>query len=137
MRVIKFRGKRIDNGAWETGCVVVLRQGLSDEKWFIADKMTGYHTPVDAETVGQFTGLHDVTGKDIYEGDIVQGLEYADFDFGKDGEVASLVVWDSLSASFVFDIGGKYFACMNASHSVKVIGNIQDNPELLDGIVKR
>lgn len=122
MRVIKFRGKRIDNGAWETGCAVVLRQGLSNEKWFIADKMTGYHTPVDANTVGQFTGLHDIEGKDIYEGDIL-----CEVGAGKLVEV----VYDAPEFCFKDNTHGYRF--LNHPECFEVAGNIHDNPDLLEG----
>ena len=56
-REIQFRGKRADNGEWEIGSLVVTWRGLSDEGAFIADKITGYHTPIIPETVGQYTGL--------------------------------------------------------------------------------
>ena len=40
-----FRGKRADNGEWETGFLVVERSDTSEERFYITDKMTGYHTP--------------------------------------------------------------------------------------------
>lgn len=71
MKEILFRGIRKDNGEWETGSLVVIRGGCSDEQVFIADKMTGYLTPVIPESVGQFTGLHDKNGVKVFEGDII------------------------------------------------------------------
>lgn len=55
MRDILFRGKRKDNGEWETGSLVRERLGCSDEKVFIAN--TEIYTRVIPETVGQYTGL--------------------------------------------------------------------------------
>lgn len=125
-RIVKFRGKRIDNGAWETGCAVVLRQGLRGEEWFISDKMTGYHTSVRRSTVGQFTGLYDKNGKEIYEGDIV--TKYLD----RDKFVCEYV---EKYACFAFlenvKHGVLYYFQKCDEKDLEVIGNIHDNPELL------
>lgn len=141
MRVIKFRGKRLDNGAWETGCAVVLRQGLSDEQWFITDKFTGYHTPVDPKTVGQFTGLHDANGREIYEGDIVSKTTKSGYPDNCVGEIVFRDGLFGLKKDSRYGLPVRILAKSsewvdgNASgvsiHEYEVIGNIYDNTELL------
>ena len=131
-REIKFRGKRIDNGAWETGSAVVLRQGLRGEEWFIADKMTGYHTPVSRNTVGQYTGLKDRKGKEIFEGDILSVYD-------RQGHFNIIVKWDKEAMAFLacYCSGDQsplswFSPLLSETYKIKVIGNIYDNPELLE-----
>lgn len=128
MREILFRGKRTDNGEWETGSLVIIRDGCSDKEVFIADKMTGYHTPVIPETVSQFTGLTDKNGRKIFEGDIVESggriwlVEYSN----KYGQFMMTTYTEKgISWSRSFDLIPPDWC--------EVIGNIYDNPELLEG----
>ena len=144
MREILFRGKRTDNGEWFEGfytCVADVHYILSG----IFDSLTngiintrGYK--VVPETVCQFTGLYDKNGRKIFEGDIVSGTAYS-------SEWIGVIVWIDEIASF----GVRYFrrtdptAWENSSiltavsrnrqdkFAAQVIGNIYDNPELLEG----
>ena len=134
MREILFRGKRVDNGEWETGSLVYARMGTSEEQASIADKMTAYHTPVIPETVGQYTGLTDKNGTRIFEGDIVR-YELHDITntavtkYGAPKEDSLCYGW------YLDDNNGNtaFLLCKNfiKDYNCQVIGNIHDNPELL------
>ena len=75
----------------------------------------------------QFTGLKDKNGKEIFEGDIIKATYEQEFEFGE-------VFWDNDSASF--DIRGDNWKSMEnlqeAPQYYEVIGNIYENPELLE-----
>ena len=115
MREILFRGKRKDNQMTVKGYYICLHG--SEELHIIVGHDGQYHH-VSPETVSQFTGLTDKNGKKIFEGDIVKwdavewGTEYCE-----------PVVWD-YSFFGVRQNDWKEFC--------EVIGNIHDNPELLE-----
>lgn len=125
MREIKFRGKRLDNGEWLYGSLLVSHfKDDKKERYFIT-QFSGNYTfehEVNPATVGQFTGLKDKNGKEIYEDDIL---------FDESGVYA--VVCYSMG-TFCVDFGEgfdlQYFT--EGIHEIcDVVGNIHDNPELL------
>lgn len=113
MREILFRGKRTNNDEWVEGFYQEYPEGYvhiqnTSNDWF----------PVIPETVGQYVGLKDRDGKKIFEGDILEspvkriGQKYGNL----------IVIKDIRECKFA--------ALYVADYSV--IGNIYDNPELLE-----
>lgn len=137
MREILFRGKRLNNGEWVEGFYNHLPCGRfgADEHMIqtvLENGKIGMLYDIDPSTVGQYTGLKDKNGKRIFEGDIVR---FAERRIG--GEDVSIV------EPVAFDEGGfctyRYFLnnWMRSGNAelegIEVIGNIHDNPELLEG----
>ena len=138
MREILFRGKRVDNGEWVKGTYLHLITGhdyICDGSTVDFDD-THYRYKVSSKTVGQYTGLTDKNGNKIFEGDIVD----VEYDINYTGVAAHRIG----SFSVVFKKGcfmkdkitkvneekGLYHFI--PSDKCAVIGNIHDNPELLE-----
>lgn len=141
MREIKFRGKRLDNGEWIYGSLLVSHfKDDKKERYFIT-QFSGNYTfehEVDPNTVGQFTGLRDKNGREIWEGDI----------FKEDGSgivrsvfrVPGGLAFEDNPVSFGYDHRAPVYPYSSIaemqsvswlSQCCEVIGNIHDNPELL------
>ena len=132
MREILFRGKRTDCDAWVEGDLIQAFRGNHLSSCSIMPHTpTAYCWKVLPETVGQFTGLTDKNGKRIFEGDIVECVS--------DGERA-VIIWVKYSAFFGLSFDGWCCGFDDYDFSpndFKVIGNIHDNPELLQKIQTR
>lgn len=145
-RELLFRGKRTDNGEWVEGYFV-------KGEWYFDKKEIYALLPldlcffprceisewveVDPKTVCQYTGLIDKDGNKIFEGDIVK--------FKHGGEFHDRGIWyRNYAIEYVntfhtyglrFRNQSIHFACKKSiisMHDVEVIGNIFDNPELLE-----
>lgn len=143
MREILFRGKT-ESSEWVYGYLSASRLNTYPDGFEIIsvdginyDELDGYMPDfishgVIPETVGQYTGLTDKTGKKIFEGDICQikGISYID-------ETPFVVEWNNeYSGWFWKDLNITPATDTITPHiakTAKVIGNIHDNPELVKG----
>ena len=128
----QYRGRIKDSTVWVYGYFTKSPQGIA-RIWSPITKDNGesylYDYVVDPETVGQYTGLKDRNGKEIYEGDIIRSKTYL-------GETL-VIKWDNVYTGFYChdktDEEENHLNMLEAVES-EVIGNIHDNPELLKGL---
>lgn len=139
MRQIKFRGKSLRDGEWFYGNLYALD---TKGNTHIMTLERGCLV-IDPDTVGQYTGLHDRKDREIYEGDILF-VEFADKSGGN-----QLVGWNEETASWGIMNTYEYQSLAEGDawpefknhtllaflkHAIvcEVVGNIHDNPELMN-----
>ena len=141
-----YRGKCKANNIWYYGCLYKDRFIISDGEeeyayggysesaigtWIDTDMYC-----VDPETVGQYIGREDKNGKKIFKGDIIKCTPAKDIQCGKDSNIIGEVCGDVLDGIKVRQIAIGFMNGimwhLSCFYEVEVIGNIHDNPELLN-----
>ena len=138
-REILFRGKWIDNGEWVHGYLigddVIVGEIIEfEDEYFYCE----FWWKVDPKTVGEFTGLCDKNGANIFEGDILK----VDTEF--ENSTIHRVIWGGSYPAFEIEPnpyddcnGLQYVAHVCENTTCQIIGNIHDNPDLLKGTNKK
>lgn len=130
MRTIRFRGKWVGDRVagttadkWEYGCLAfgdghyyILSPTSPAVGWFQKKR-------VSPETIGQYTGLKDKDGVEIYEGDVVVSQYFLPSEVNYDGDSACFRAWD---------IGFEEVNSFYPDNRWEIIGNIHDNPGILE-----
>ena len=121
MREILFRGKF--GNEWKYGFLSIEPKGLVIKEPYKNESSNVWH--IDADTVGQYTGLTDKNGTKIFEGDIV-----------KYGDTVHNVVFEQRNGTAYFGLVYSTLETLSFGYyqdlkQIEVIGNIYDNPELL------
>lgn len=153
MREIKFRAWDLDNGGmwythrdcddgeWGKSWYFDEEKGVAFSEYMMRDICEGgehvqkdeWHQP--KQILMQYTGLKDKNGKEIYEGDVIQGWDRTD-EYGSGFHYQSFVEWSDYEGMWVAvdkDLEGyvvEQFPLYDYQFD-KVIGNIYENPELL------
>ena len=138
MREILFRGKRTDNGEWIKG--YLLGDEITGQYFIHASGNSVNESPkvgeegvlhflafeVIPETVGQWTGLKDKNGKQIFEGDIIKGA----------WKTRLKVYFDDVCLQFrvrkIESAVSRSIDYYCGRDGYEIIGNIHDNPELME-----
>lgn len=139
-REIKFRAKRLDNGEWIYGDLHIRTPHAH------IHSEVGSKAFIDTDTIGQFTGLTDKNGKEIYEGDIVKTKEIGGYGWERLGVVRyydedcrfgiDITATNKFSTRILFTEGectiNDGHCTIKYTNEYEVQGNIYDNPDLLN-----
>ena len=125
-----YRAKQIDNGEWVEGLTSYNERGEIAEIEVHRKEFLNYFCEIDQSTICQCTGLKDKNGKLIWENDIIK--HYNDTSH-PDKYDKGIVRWNDFNIRFErYSTEMKGNVCMNRDCVYEVIGNIFDNPELLE-----
>lgn len=128
MREILFRGKSLKDNEWTEGYYCQYGWTGKEKDYIIPDYASAlYGVEVESNTLGQFTGLTDKNGVKIFEGDIVRY-----------GDTIHKVVFEQRNGTAYFGLVYSPIETLPFGHyqdlrQLEVIGNIFDNPELIEG----
>lgn len=150
MREILFRGERVDNGEKiESDSIQQLYGGSKVWLWYQGEWIEAVH-----KTVCEYTGLTDKNGRKIFEGDILKIITTTKGDWTKDENGnykepkrtdCAIVQEDKNTGGYKLKVyhNGKYkriskftLTHIYCYYKAEVIGNIHDNPELLEEVEK-
>ena len=134
MREIKFRGKTV-SGEWVYGNLTILRQTIRNVErgtYISNDAGMPFAYQVIPETVGQYIGLEDQNGTDVYEGDIIRKEMCApdDMAYGFYGD-EGIIEYHKNAMRYVIRRDDDDTVVFWDMSSCEIIGNIYENPELL------
>ena len=137
-REIKFRGWRRKYQCWEYGYLIECAAPELNEIVEVIKHGGRIIAAVERDSIGQYTGLHDNNGREIYESDILKVT-------GEDGEsYVATVKWfgdedypafdlEGIPETWNYDANALATIFQSGVETCEVIGNIFENPELLEG----
>lgn len=136
MREILFHGKKTVTGEWVEGSLLTTNSTMGKLFWIVDE--FGVEFGVRAKTIGQYTGKTDKNGKRVFTDCIVTNGFDSISGIVRFGEYSNPVA-DGYHIGFYIEWGGKYHDILRKDlgywarkENFEVIGNIHDNPELLE-----
>ena len=128
MREILFKAKRVDNGEWVEGDLI---HSFDEENRFAISNASGLYEVIP-NTICQYTGLTDKNGNKIWENDVLNKVDTNALGWHRERKCK--VSFDELGYWLLTtEYGDGYWIAEFDSEQLEGIGNIFDNPELLEG----
>lgn len=129
-RTIKFRGKRL-NGEWAYGDLVQYEDGTASLFVGTDEEGFGRYYPINPETVGQFTGLKDIAGRDAYFDDIVKYRDQSGMP--RVGVIKDHGYFKGYIEAVDGDDEGSQDGELHPDEPFEIIGNIHENSDTIGG----